>query len=535
MRLINYTNKDYTINSSDYQLKLPLELDGLVPSDDSVRLLSRILEDLDYTKLYQGYSTKGRNPAVDPKTMFKVLVYAYSQNIYSTHKIESACKRDINFMWLLAGQKAPDHSTFARFRQLHATEAIEDLFYQLANSLYDIGEINYENVFIDGTKIEANANRYTFVWKKVVTKNEAKMHEKITSFVQEINSECMQSFKFEADTAIEDLAFIKNSMKAICDEKEIKFVYGSGTRPTRLQKYYDSISEYHDRQKSYNSQKSKFNGRNSFSKTDTDATFMHMKEDHMKNGQLKPGYNIQIGVEAEYITGVGVFADRNDLATLIPMLKNMKEHSGHKYKNIIADSGYESEEGYLFLESEHQTPYIKPQTYEKWKKRSFKNDISKRENMIYDADQDMYKCHNNRVLYASGVIHRTTATGYRSKVTVYKCESCDNCPYKTKCTKSLGNRTMQVSKIFVEKREQSYKNITTELGIQLRMNRSIQVEGAFGVLKSDYKFTRFLTRGKTSVKTEFLFLAIGYNINKLHSKIQTERTKHQLHKPKNIA
>ena len=116
MRITNYTTKDYTELGRTYQLVLPLSLEGLVPNDDSVRLLSHELEDLDYTKLYQAYSAKGRNPAVDPKTMFKILTYAYSQTIYSSRKIETACKRDINFMWLLAGQKAPDHSTIARFR-----------------------------------------------------------------------------------------------------------------------------------------------------------------------------------------------------------------------------------------------------------------------------------------------------------------------------------------------------------------------------------------------------------------------------------
>ena len=531
----NYTNKDYTVHSNVYQLKLPLELDGLVPNDDSVRLLSQILEELDYTKLYQGYSTKGRNPAVDPKTMFKILVYAYSQNLYSSHKIETACRRDINFMWLLAGQKAPDHSTIARFRQIHATNAMEDLFYQLVNLLYEMGEIEYENVFIDGTKIEANANRYTFVWNKVVMKNEAKMHEKITLFLNKINMQYIQAFTFTPNTAADDLVAIVNYLKQKCNENGIVFVHGSGKRPTLLQKHYDTAKEYLTRQIKYDEQKAKFKGRNSFSKTDPDATFMHMKEDHMRNGQLKPGYNIQIGVEAEYITGVGVFSDRNDLGTLKPMLENMKKMSGYKYKNVIADSGYESEEAYLYLEKEGQTPYIKPQTYERWKKRSFKNDISKRENMTYDTEKDEYICHNGKRLKASGIIHRTSATGYRSEVTVYRCENCDGCPYKSKCTKATGNRSMQVSKTFIEKQMVSYANIMTEYGIKLRMNRSIQVEGAFGVLKSDYKFNRFLTRGKTSVKTEFLFLSIGFNINKLHQKIQNNRTKMQLHPLKKLA
>ncbi|NRT32205.1 transposase [Clostridium beijerinckii] len=278
-----------------------------------------------------------------------------------------------------------------------------------------------------------------------------------------------------------------------------------------------------------------FSKRNSYSKTDPDATFMHMKDDHMRNSQLKPAYNVQIAVESEYVTGVGIFDNRNDIATLIPMLNNMKEKIGRKYLNIIADSGYESEENYLFLESNKQTPYIKPQTYEKWKKRSFKNDISKRENMKYDAESDFYICHNNRKLIPTSIIHRKSASGYKSEVTVYECENCDNCDYKVKCTKAKGNRKMQVSKTFVEKREISYKNITTEFGTKLRMNRSIQVEGAFGVLKSDYEFNRFLTRGKNSVQTEFILLCFGYNINKLHSKIQNEKTKNHLHELKPTA
>lgn len=236
MQLNNYTNKDYTLNSNVYQLKLPLALDGLVPNDDSVRLLSQVLEKLDYTKLYQAYSTRGRNPVVDPKTMFKVLVYAYSQNIYSTHKIETACKRDINFMWLLSGQKAPDHSTIARFRQNHVGAAIENLFYQMANLLFELGEIKYENVFIDGTKIEVNANKYTFVWKKAVMKNEAKMHLKIKELLDVINHDYIQTFTFSEETALADLLSVLTFLESKCKEADIVFVHGKGKRPCSLQK-----------------------------------------------------------------------------------------------------------------------------------------------------------------------------------------------------------------------------------------------------------------------------------------------------------
>ena len=156
-------NKNYTEFNGCYQLVLPLNYEVLIPKDDSVRLLSQILEGLNYDKLYKAYSSTGRKPAVEPKILFKVLTYAYMDNIYSSRKIESACRRDINFMWLLEGSQAPDHSTIARFRKDYLSNAVEDLFYQMVRYLYHIGEIKFENLFVDGTKIEANANRYTFV------------------------------------------------------------------------------------------------------------------------------------------------------------------------------------------------------------------------------------------------------------------------------------------------------------------------------------------------------------------------------------
>ena len=197
--------KNYTELGENYQLVLPLSLEGLVPDDDSVRLLSHELEELDYTLLYKAYSSKGRNPAVEPKIMFKILTYAYSQNIYSSRKIETACKRDINFMWLLAGSKTPDHSTIARFRSSFLEEACEDLFYQMAARLEKAGELSKETVFSDGTKIESFANRYTFVWKKSVTKWEEKMFQKIQDAVAEINSEYIQSFCVNTETRTKDL------------------------------------------------------------------------------------------------------------------------------------------------------------------------------------------------------------------------------------------------------------------------------------------------------------------------------------------
>lgn len=524
--------KNYTELGDSYQLVLPLSLEGLVPEDESVRLLSHILEDLDYTKLYKAYFTKGRNLAVDPKTMFKVLTYAYSQNIYSSRRIEKACRRDINFMWLLAGQKAPDHSTIARFRTGFLAEACEDLFYQLVRLLASMGELAKETVFIDGTKLEACANKYTFVWKKSVSKWEEKMFPKVEQLVTLFNQEYMKDFMLTRENRTQVLQEIFDFIDNYCKENGIDFVYGRGNRKSIHQKYHELFRRFLNRQLLYDLHNSRFHDRNSYSKTDVDATFMHMKDDHMRNAQLKPGYNVQIGVDSEYIVATDVFSDRNDVWTLVPFLQKLEAELGFRYPSATTDSGYESEEGYDYLKKNGQTPYIKPQTYEQWKKRKFKNDISKRENMRYDQETDTYICRNNKKLTPQYTMKKKSKNGYESEVTVYECETCAGCPHKEKCTRAKGNKKLQVSKKFIELRQESYENITSELGIQYRMNRSIQVEGAFGVLKNDYEFQRFLLRGKTKVKLEILLLCMGYNINKLHAKIQNERTQNHFFKVK---
>ena len=210
--------KDYNEFNDNFQLILPLNLENLILEDDSVRLLSHVLEGLDYRRLYKAYSSVGRKPAVEPKIMFKIISYAYSQNIYSSRKIEKACRRDINFRWLLQGYKAPDHATISRFRKDYlSNEVIEDLFYQQVKYLAAQKEILFENVFIDGTKIEANANRYTFVWKKTICKNEEKMFNKILTLVENINLEEVREFIVQKETLLDDIDKI---LKWLLYEKE---------------------------------------------------------------------------------------------------------------------------------------------------------------------------------------------------------------------------------------------------------------------------------------------------------------------------
>jgi len=524
------TQKNYNNNCKVYQLVFPVETGILIPDDDSVRLLSQITEELDYTKLIMAYSSQGRNPVVEPMILFKILIYAYMNEIYSSRKIEKACKRDINFIWLLQGRKAPDHNTIARFRTERLVDVVDDLFNQLVKKLKNCGELKFKNIFIDGTKIEANANKYTFVWKKATDRFQTKLNEKIKTIIKEINFDFNTEYLI-SDSKVEE-AYLQEILEFLIQNKElenIEFVNGKGKRKTKIQRFIENLTEYIARQRKYDDYAKTFDGRNSFSKTDKDATFMHMKEDHMRNSQLKPGYNMQIGVEGEYIVGIDISSERSDQLTFIPFLEKLNENLGQKFDSVTSDAGYESEENYLYLEKNNQATFIKPQTYESMKKRSFKNNISKRENMAYDEISDEYTCHNKKKLKVIGQKTRKTRSGYEADVTVYECEDCDGCQYKSKCTKAKGNKKLDVSKYFVEKRLTSLENITSSEGIMLRTNRSIQVEGAFGVLKEDHSFRRFLTRGKKNVKTEFILLCFGYDINKFHNKIQQNRCGILLH------
>ena len=185
-------------------------------------------------------------------------------DIYSSRKIEKACKRDINFMWLLQGRKAPDHNTIARFRTERLVGIVDDLFNQFIKQLKNYGEVEFKNIFIDGTKIEANANKYTFVLKKSTEKFQAKLQENIKKFIVEIN------FEFKTGYVISEPEAKTNN---------IEFVHGKGKRKTKIQKFIETILEYIEKQKKYDNYTKTFDGRNSFSKTDKDAIFMHMKED----------------------------------------------------------------------------------------------------------------------------------------------------------------------------------------------------------------------------------------------------------------
>ena len=512
-----------------------MDIGEMIPADDSVRLLNAALERMDYRNLYAAYSRLGRIE-MSPKRLFKILVYGYMNGIYSSRKLEQACRRDVNFMYLLGREKAPDHATIARFRSQRLTAVIDDLFAQLARQLAEAGELSLSSVFIDGTKLEANASRYSFVWKKSTQKNEAKLQEKMKLVLVKLAADFGLRFHVSPKIKAKDLKKLRKRLKALQAERGIVFVYGKGQRKSPLQKAVEKVQDYLTRQKKYNDYNHSFGDRNSFSKTDRDATFMRMKEDHMKNGQLKPGYNVTLGVDAEYIVAARISQDRSDSQTLIPILKTLH---GLGYTKPVADAGFESEENYTWCEQNGQLAFIKPANYDKAKTKKYKADIGKRENMPYDAETDSYLCHMGHPIQTAYEKTTRSKAGYAIVTTVYTCTKCDGCPHKAQCIKGMSkapleerSKNLYVSKTFLRQREEMQARIQSEEGVLLRINRSIQVEGAFGVLKQDMGFRRFLLRSSVKVQTEFLLLCMGYNLNKLHNKIQSGRCGMYLHIPK---
>lgn len=494
---------------------LPIDYEIEVEKNDPVRKVVEICERLDYTKLYEQYLRTWRK--VNPETMFMLIVFGYMNRAYSCREIEQLCKVDIRFRWILNGEPIPDHATIARFQDEKLVPVIEDLFYQFVNYLIEMGEISYRNVFVDGTKIEANANRYTFVWAKAVEKNRQKLLQKINKELPEI----------ESRNGISERANLLEALNALLSYKEmygIEFVHGNGKRKTQLQKDCETLSEYLERLEAYEQHLSICGNRKSYSKTDVDATFMRMKEDAMNNGQLKPGYNVQIAVESEYIVGMGLFPNPTDTTTLVPFLKRIQNNSGYKIQNVIADAGYASEENYTFLENNKIEAYIKPNLYEIRKTKKFKKDIFRVENLVYEEENDRYLCPNGKHLNFVKESQKESENGYQTTKKIYICEGCSGCPYRDKCFKGkYENREIAVSQTYIRQNREATERITTENGILLRINRSIQVEGAFGVIKQNFAFRRFLTRGKQKTETQFFLLAFAFNLQKLWNRSNSDR------------
>ena len=559
------------INFNFYELSLP--------DDDPVYTLKKVMEELDFTRLLARYSGKGRK-GYNPIMKYMVLVYANMRGIKEIDRIVDLCKRDLAFIWLTKGEK-PERDAFYDFINNKLTaDILEDLNYQFLRRLKAEGLITLEALYIDGTKIEANANRYTFVWRGSLNYHLAGLLDTIDSLYHRYNAlleEHNYDVKYELGHArmfvidgmdcvrrvIEDnrkrkltkhkklsnnkLIEIDNcspleilklqcNLKRIADGENILFVCGKGQKKPEIQKLYEELENCGERLMGY---KECFEimgkDRNSYSKTDLEATFMRMKEDHMMNGQLKPAYNVQIAVENYFIIHTYISSDRTDYNTLIPVVKKHIGAFGNSLKEVTADSGYCSEKNLLFLKEHKIESYIKLQDHEQRKTRAYREDIGKYYNMstaVFE-DEQYYVCHDGRELH-----HIRTETkeqdGYRQTFEVYGCEDCSECIYKAKCLYKYNpekdqdkNKVMKINEQWETLKAASHANIKSEKGILNRRIRSIQTEGHFGDIKENDGFRRFNHRSFEKVTKEFLLYAIGRNINKYHRFIHKQLEKYE--------
>ncbi len=528
--------KDYTQYGGEYQQDHPLNIEEMIPSDDPVRLLNQCVKRMNLFEIYRTYQRKEKEGVATPHQMLKIILYAYMNQIYSSRRIESACRRDISFIWLLAGARAPDHSTIARFVSQHFAPCAESVMKEVTEFLKEMGEISGKTIFIDGTKIESRANKYTFVWKKAVTKNMAKLLDKLAEYTGECEERYGLKITYQGKVKMKNVKKLRKKLYEMKKKENVEFVHGTGKKKHQLQKSIETLEKYLSRLKEYIKKLHICGDRNSYSKTDHEATFMRMKEDAMKNGQLKAGCNVQHGVDSEYIVWLRVGPEPTDTTTLIPFLKSMKEKLSYKYEKIIADAGYESEDNYHYMDTNGQTAFIKPANYEISKTRKYKNDIGRAENMEYDEASDSYTCRNGKTLKAVGIKKTKTKTGYEREVTIYRCTECSGCPYRKGCIKGNNcrkpieerDKSLHISKKFDQYRSEDLERITGQEGQMLRMNRSIQVGGSFGDIKQDCNFRRFLCCGLINVKAECILLALAHNVRKLHRKIQGEKTQRYL-------
>jgi len=504
----NIVFKDY---SPKQNLLFPPNLEELIDENHPVRVVDRIIDVINIDGLLSSYKGGGTS-SYHPRMLLKVIIYAYLRNIYSSRNIEDALKENIHFMWL-SGMSRPDHNTIFRFRSKRLKDQIKKVFTKVVELLVAEGQISLKEVYIDGTKIEANANRYTFVWGNAIKSNKEKIQKQLKDlwvYVEKVyknEEQELESPDFEEITpekVEKAIAQINEALedKKICKEVKQKLRYAS-------QKWPDKLREYQEKEEV-------LEGRSSYSKTDRDATFMRMKDDHMQNGQLKPGYNVQISTNNKFITCYTLEQTTTDTTTLPAHLQCFYDSFGLYPEAVTADSGYGSEENYDILEENQITPYVKYNYFhsEGTKKWMAKNQF-RPEYLHYNEELDCFYCPMGQQMHKVGTKIKETKTGYKQQLTLYQAQNCKHCPMRGVCHKAPRNRIIEVNQNLRRHKQRVKELLTSEKGIKKRKQRAYDVEGTFGELKNNKAFKRFMLRGKEKVSVEFGILAIAHNLSKI--------------------
>ena len=520
MQLTKNTNSNYTVR----QLKLPLEIEKIIDISDPVYTFCEVMDHIDLSKYFveKGYKT-GR-PRCDEQKLLKVILFAFMEHgISSLREIEKLCRTDIRYMYLLDDMKAPSFATFGNLIRNELTASIEQIFIDINTYIFQKDHVDLEHTYIDGTKIEANANRYTWVWKKSCLRNRNKVFEKISLLIDSMNDKVLGflgvNLEKRGEYAVE---YVEEMLAAYATATKLdisKFVFGIGHRKSLHQKQYQEMQEYLERLKNYASHiEICGESRNSYSKTDHDATFMRVKCDYMGNDQLLPAYNMQAAICDEYIAVIDAKPYASDMECFVPLMEKFKETYGHYPKYPVADAGYGSYNNYLYCEEHGMEKFMKFTMFEKETKNTkYHNNPYRIDNFKRDTEGDLI-CPNGKKFIFKYHAH-VKGNKYGRTEEVYECENCEGCPYRSECTKKQeGNRIARFNRELTSFHHEVIANLESIHGALLCMNRSIQSEGTFGIMKWDRDYKRLFRRGEKFVILEFTLISCGFNLYKYHNK-----------------
>lgn len=515
--------KYYTMN----QLVLPLNLETKLQENDIAYWINDFVESIPDNAFEKFLRQTGR-PAYHPRMMVKIILCAYTQSVFSGRKIEAMVKDSIRIMWLAQGYE-PSYRTINRFRSHPAVEGLlRECFVQFRCRLVEEKLINEDAVFIDGTKIEANANRFTFVWRKSTQRYAANLIEKSNAMYDEL-----LEHKIIPEIQREDLeALSVRELEEIVDkldekiEEHDKKIEASKTGTERKQlrselkkpkQYRKQFKDFIIRKHKYQSDMEILGERNSYSKTDPDATFMRMKDDYMKNGQLKAGYNVQIATENQYVLAYDVFPNPTDTRTLIPFLNHIEENYFELPEFIVADAGYGSEQNYDdIIENRKRTPLITYNSYRQEQKKKYRDNAFLVTNWEYDEGEDVFFCPYGRTVKFSRYTKEKDRYGFIRHFKVYECEDCCGCSMRDLCTKAKegNNRKVYINEKWEAQKEYVHAKLSEEKTAEIYRRRKVEVEPVFGSLKANLGFTRFSVRGRRKVKNELGFALMAVNLRK---------------------
>jgi transposase len=500
----------FKANHQHQIMAFPPSLDELVAADHPVRVVHEVLERVDITAILQQYKPGGTS-SYHPRMLLKALVYAYINNIYSSRKIEQALQESIYFMWL-TGMSKPDHNTINRFRGQRLQKTLQPIFTQVVFLLCEEGLLSLKDLYTDGTKLEANANRYTFVWAKGIKTSKERIKKQLDEMwkyaqsvaASELDDTDPSDFKKigkEQVTATVDAINTALRDKKIDSKMRQKLNYARKHWPAALDRYEQ--------------QEKLLGNRKSYSKTDPDATFMRMKEDHMRNGQLKPGYNVQISTNNQFIASYSLHPNPTDTKTLIPHLQQHIKAFKQKPANITADAGYGSEQNYQWLEDKRITAYVKHNAFDRDQRHK------KRDKKPYAADQfiynpltNRYRCPAGKGMKKTGERIKPNHSGFPQLISRYQSKNCSGCPLRSQCNPDYQYRTIEVNLNWHRLKQKAQKRLKTKRGIQKRKKRCFDTEPVFASIKHNHQFKRFMLRGIGKVTVETGLLALAHNLRK---------------------